>query len=277
MKKGNIRLGAISIVLLVTACGGGGAPGGPPPGGAPPGGPPTINQSPGGIWGGLTDSGENATFWVAEDGRLWSVTPVSVTTGPTFGAGALDVTNGDAVSGAYEAKGVLPDPVSPFPGVLTCQMAGTVTERSVMSVDLGCADASGPVWEESATLFYQTDYDRDSSLSTIAGNYTLGFAALAATNTLNIAGDGTVFGMYDNGPSCTVNGQVSLIDPAYNLYDIQWTFSSCVSPFPSFEGSQFSGIATMTSLGPPAGSFYLLMTGNVGGDFRSISVIYEPT
>ena len=145
-----------------------------------------------------------------------------------------------------------------------------------MALDLSCSDASGPVWNESATLFYQTDYEQNSSLAIIAGNYTLG--PIAATNTLNIAGDGRIFGMYDNGPACTVSGQVSLLDPAYNLYDIQWTFSSCGPILPDYEGIQFTGIATIPTIPSlPSGSFYLLMTGNVAGDFRSISVIYEPT
>ncbi len=260
---------------LVTGCGGGGGPSQAP--GITPGGPPAgVNQSPGGIWAGLTASGGNASFYVTEDGRLWSITPVDATTGPTFGAGSLRVTNGNAVRGGYEAKGILPDPVSPSPGVLTCELNGTITERARLTLDLSCSDANGPLWDDSVTLLYQSGYTLGSDLATIAGNYTL--APLAATNMLNIAADGTVFGMYANGPSCTVNGQVSLIDPAYNLYDVNWTFSNCLSSLLNFEGAGFNGIATMTS-DPvaPAGSFYLLMTGAVDGQFRAISVVYEPT
>ena len=277
MKFQCAQLATVLLLFLLVSCGGGGstAPAGAPaPTGTSPV-PPTANQSPGGIWGGLTSSGDSATFYVTEDGRLWSVTQVNTTTGPSFGAGLLDVTAGNQISGGYEAKGILPDPVSPLPGVLTCQLMGEVTQRTRMALDLSCSDATGPVWGESATLFYQSGYEQDSSLATIAGNYTLG--PLAATNTLNIAGNGAVFGMYDNGASCTVNGQVSLIDPVYNLYDVNWTFSSCVSPLATHEGAEFSGMATMTGPGAPAGSFYLLMTGDVAGNFRSISVIYEPT
>ncbi len=149
-----------------------------------------------------------------------------------------------------------------------------LTERVSMTLTLECSDASGPVWEDTVSLIYTDRYELAAGLDTIAGNYTLGFRP--ATNTLNINSDGTVFGMYHNGPNCTVNGTVSLPDPAYNLYRMEWTLSSCVSPFPDYEGGQLSGIAVKDPSVNAPGSFYLLMTGNIDGDFRSISVLYDP-
>ena len=242
----------------------------------PAGTPPTGNQSPGGIWRGTTAKGGSASFYVTEDGRLWSTTPIdSLVTGVAFGSGSL-VVDENTVSGGYEAKGVLPDPVSAVSGILTCGVDGDLTERATLALDLACSDATGPVWDDAVILQYQTEYEQGSDLSTIAGNYTL--APLAATNMLNIAGDGTLFGMYNNGADCTVNGLVALIDARFNLYDVSWTFSACANFFPDFQSTQFQGIAHMvTAPGQPAGSFYLLMTGYVDEQLRSISVIYEPT
>ena len=195
--------------------------------------------------------------------------------GPTFGAGALSVSNGNQLAGSYEAKGIQPDPTAPRPELLNCDLDGTVMERVQIDIAIECSDASGPVWDVSATLLYSPRYDQGSSLDTIAGNYTLPFNT--ATNMLNINNDGVVFGMYHNGPNCTVNGQVSLVDPLLNLYLVEWTFANCVFPFPQYDGGQLTGVAVMnpSPLAPPD-SFYLLLTGDVDGEFRSISVQYEP-
>lgn len=270
-------LAAAGVTVLLAGCGGGGG-GGSAAGPAAGNPPPAASPSAGGIWDARTSNGASASFYITEDGRLWSVTPIdALAAGIAFGSGAVSLDANNRVSGGYEAKGILPDPVSAIPGVLTCDLAGTVNPRATLQVDLGCSDSNGPILDESLTFFSRPGYDQDSDLATIAGNYTL--AQLAGTNTLNIAGDGTVFGMFNNGPNCTVNGQVALIDPDYNLYDVSWTLSSCiVAVFQDYEGAQFTGVASMiTEPGQPAGSFYLLMTGNVDGQLRSISLIYEPT
>jgi hypothetical protein len=120
---------------------------------------------------------------------------------------------------------------------------------------------------------YDARYDIDSSLAEIAGNYTL--TVNAATNTLNINGDGTLFGMYHNGPRCTVNGTVSLIDSGFNLYRVEFSFSTC-SFISRYEGVTMTGFASRNVPGQKAGAFMLMLTALIDGRVEFTSVLYEP-
>ena len=118
-------------------------------------------------------------------------------------------------------------------------------------------------------------YESGSSLADLAGNYTLRFQP--ATNALNIAADGAIFGTYDNGPDCTVNGTANIIDPAYGLIEVSWTFSQCSDPLGLYEGVSMTGFA-IKSLIPNAdpGSYYFLLTGQNLRGLYSISVLFDP-
>jgi hypothetical protein len=71
-----------------------------------------------------------------------------------------------------------------------------------MHLTIACTDTAGATTTTSVTFLYDARYDTDSSLAEIAGDYTVN----SATNTLNINGDDTLFGMYHNGPCCTPHG-----------------------------------------------------------------------
>lgn len=99
--------------------------------------------------------------------------------------------------------------------------------------------------------------------------------AAPQTNSLTIAKDGTIFGVYHNGQQCTVNGRVDLIDARFNLYRFEFSFSSC-QVFQQYEGQTLTGLAARSLPGTAANSFMLLITGVIDGRLESISVTYEP-
>ena len=255
----------------LAACGGGGK--GPPDG---PGPGPIGPQSPGGIWSGMDSMGQSAQFYIAENGDL--IAQLSPDGGliPSFGSGTADVSANNVINGSFGLRGALS--LTPIQQAedLGCSLSGTVTERLSLSVDVTCSDSGGIVYDEASSMFYDGNrYGRGSSLGDIAGNYTLPFQA--ATNSLNIAGDGTIFGMYHNGAQCTVNGTAAIIDANYTLIDVSWTMSACTGLIGNYEGVQMSGFA-MTNPSPigPPGSYYFLMTGQTQDGIYSISVIFEP-
>jgi hypothetical protein len=126
-------------------------------------------------------------------------------------------------------------------------------------------------------MLYNPAYDTDSSLADIAGNYT--FPPKPQTNTLNINASGVVFGMLDNGPNCTVNGQVQIIDARFNLYRFEIQLSLCQGITGQlYNGTTFRGFAARNLIGMRAGAFILLLTGTgtVTGPFQFFSLLYEP-
>ena len=200
-----------------------------------------------------------------------------------YGAGMVAMHDGDRLMGNLFLEALLNEPSVGYvrSQYLSCSLEGTVAERERIDMDVECPAVDGLGWSESITLIDSVSYElQPSSLDTIAGNYTLDFRP--QTNTLNINGDGVIFAMYHNGPRCTVNGQVSLIDSRFNLYWVKWRFSSCedgIFSFPGYEGAEFSGILHV--LPPsiadlPDGSIYLLISGQVDERFEFVSVIYDP-
>ena len=97
-----------------------------------------------------------------------------------------------------------------------------------------------------------------------------------ATNSLNINGDGTLFGLYDNGPRCTLNGTVSIIDANFNLYRFEVLFSTCTVLALQYEGATMTGLATRNLPGQKAGAFMMLLTAVINGRLEFASVLYEP-
>jgi hypothetical protein len=257
-------------------------------------GPPAPTQSAGGIWGGIPAAGESITLYIAETGEL--VVQTSSSSGGTHGTGAVIVNNPNDVAGTYQARSfatvVVPLPPAPPPPLpppvpvteQTCTLDGTVTERSLLQVDLSCTDTAGNTTQRSASLLYHPAYELDSALADIAGNYTVPFRP--QTNTLNI-NNGVIFGMFDNGPTCTVNGQVQIIDARFNLYRVELLMSLCQTPIGAlYEGATFRGFAARNLPGMRAGAFLLLVSGRpsplgsgttvVNPSILFVSMLYEP-
>lgn len=262
-----------AICLILAGCGGGGnsAPNSqnPPP-------PPANVQSPGSHWFVLDNNSDSVHLYISETGKVRLIFHVAaLTDGPTFGAGSVDITGTDEVNGVIQARGIQPAG-APSPVDLSCTLSGTVRERSTLTLNIVCSDSNTIVYDENFTMTPQPGYGAGSSLSAIAGNYTLPFRP--TTNMLNITADGTLFGMYHNGANCTVNGAVSIIDVNYSFLDVEWTMENCTDPIGIYEGAKMTGFA-MESPSPndPPGSYFLFVTGMNTSNFFAISVTYEPT
>ena len=159
---------------------------------------------------------------------------------------------------------------------LNCSISGTVAEGESLAITVMCSDSFGVVIDDMFSLTYDADsYERESSLEALAGNYTLNF--MPATNSLNITADGTIFGMYDNGAQCTVNGTATLGDASFSLIDVTWTFSACTGLLDFFEGVEMTGIATELPVDAARpGSYYFLLTGLTVDGLYAVSVVYDP-
>jgi hypothetical protein len=272
----------VSLVCaaLVAACSGGDDSAPAPAGSsAPPA--PVATQSAGGIWIGIPGANESATFYIAETGELIAQMSAPGATPPSFsfGSGAVIVNNPDQVAGTYRLRS-LPSgfvALGALPPEQTCAMDGTVTERSLLQVTLSCTDDAGTTTDRTLNMLYNPAYDLDSSLADIAGNYTVPFRP--QTNTLDINASGVVFGMLDNGPTCTVNGQVQIIDARFNLYRFEIQLSLCQGPIGQlYEGTTFRGFAARNLPGMRTGAFILLLTGTstLSGPIQFFSLLYEP-
>ena len=272
-----ILLGS-SLLVALTACGGGGGSGRnspPPPAPAPP--PPVVGpQSPGGVWFGMDSGGENVSMFITEAGALRVIMRVPGAQFPSFGGGDVSVASNDTLSGSFQLEGALDINTGIQAEDLSCSISGTVAESTSLAAAVLCSDSLGVVIDDMLNLTYDNEsYERGSSLEALAGNYTLGFNP--ATNSLNVAADGTIFGMYDNGAQCTVNGTAIIIDPQYSMFDVRWTFSACSGLLDFFEGVEMSGVALES---PPQanrpGSYYFLLTGQTVNGLFAVSVVYEP-
>jgi hypothetical protein len=268
------RWSAVVVLALCAACSGGGGGGGGevsapvnPPAPVSP-----AQQSAGGMWFAVASNSNATTLMIAENGELRVITTPTGANGPGFGHGAVSVI-GNRVEGIFETR-ILGPPTAPGGAELDCTVSGTVSTRASMELTTVCVDGGGATTTTSQNFMYDAHYDADSSLAEIAGNYTL--AVNTATNTLNINGDGTLFGLYHNGPRCTLNGTVSIIHSDFNLYRFEVHFSSCTILASRYEGATMTGFATRNPAGQKAGAFLLLLTAVIDGRLEFASVMYEP-
>jgi hypothetical protein len=267
----------VAVILALFACAGCGGGGGGTAAGTAPNplnSPPVASQqSAGGMWFAPTGGSSAMTLMIAETGEMRVIAPASASSsGPAFGYGAVTVTS-DRVAGSFETRAVQPSPTSPAGAELDCTLDGTVTTRVTMQATVVCSDTAGNSTTTNLTFHYDSRYDADSSLALIAGNYTL--PPNPAGNSLNINGDGTLFGVYQNGPRCTLNGRVAIVDASFNLYRFEVLFTGC-TVLTHFEGVTMTGFATRDLPGQKAGAFHLLLTAVVAGRLEFASVVYEP-
>ncbi len=268
----HIVFSAVFVVCLA-ACGGGGGGSSELPG--PPG--PSDAQSPGGIWFGADSAGESVVFYISETGELRASMHPEATIFVSFGGGTVNVTSTNVVAGSFELRGALSPSTFQRSEDLGCSVSGSVQERQTLSVDVACSDSSGVVYDEALTLMYDPNvYERDSSLDALVGNYSLEFQP--DTNSLTVAADGNLFGMYHNSARCRINGDASVIDTSHTFLKVTWTMTACTDLVGVYEGAVMSGFAMVNPA--PTGdpdSYYFLLIGQAQDGLFSVSVLYEPT
>lgn len=214
----------VLAAVLVTACSDGG--------GGSTVGPPGENQSIGGIWEGTYADGNDIVGLVAEDGAFHFIDSLGQ------GFGTATVSSGNRVSATYTYVAQLDTAFSDGSTSAACTLTGTVVERRSLKLDFDCTSAQGSASQVSATLSYNALYDRDASFAAIEGLYDdLG-------DVLSIDGAGALFEQ-DATDGCVLNGRVSVIDPDFNAYRIEFGVESCNSGLRHVNGTTWSGIGVL--------------------------------
>jgi hypothetical protein len=96
---------------------------------------------------------------------------------------------------------------------------GTVSERASLDLTVGAAGAS-----TSVSTTFDNSYDRGSDLTTIAAVYT-SFDIFGDMSSFAIDNTGAIFG--NSSAGCVLNGQVTIIDAAFNAYDVTLDVANC--------------------------------------------------
>jgi hypothetical protein len=197
--------------------------------------------SPDGIWTSINSNGEAIVAVVTETGRFHLFTQFG-----KQGAGTLSVSNERDVSANFQ---FVTDRSGPYfedgTTLSNCVLLGTVKTRQTMSLSGECTTTAGLKFQFAETPFqYIPLYESASSLATIAGLYE-GQGAV-----IDIAPNGTVFAQ-DAITNCVINGQVYIIDAAFNAYDFQLTYRSCTGPDSDLNGATFVGIGYLNEPSSP--------------------------
>jgi hypothetical protein len=105
----------------------------------------------------------------------------------------------------------------------------------------------GAASQSTIALSYDPIYERDSSLESVAGNY----LDTEKNVVINVNNDGELFSQ-DPKSQCITNGTVSVIDPAFNLYRVEYTFSNCKGHHQEvLNGAVAEGLATLDDTQSP--------------------------
>jgi len=230
-----------AILLVVSGCGGGGQlpiPGPEPPG---PPEPPAPEASPGGVWQGTSSLGVGVVGLVSETGQFHFIRGDSV----QF-VGRL-TTSGDELSANF--VGYVPFGEKFGDGSTTGvgSLSGNLDERTSISADIDFTTSRGAASQSTISLSYDPIYERDSSLESVAGNY----LDTERNVVINVNNDGELFSQ-DPKSQCITNGTVSVIDPAFNLYRVEYTFSNCKGHHQEvLNGTVAEGLATLDDTQSP--------------------------
>ena len=224
-----------AILLVVSGCGGGGQlpiPGPEPPG---PPEPPAPEASPGGVWQGTSSLGLGVVGLVSESGQFYFIR----------GDGAQFVgrltTSGDELSANFVGYVPFGEKFDDGSTTGTGSLSGNVDERTRISADINFTTSRGATNQSTMALSYDPIYERDSSLESVAGNY----LDTDKNVVINVNNDGELFSQ-DPKSHCVTNGTVSVIDPAFNLYRVEYTFSNCKGHHQEvLNGKVAEGLATL--------------------------------
>ena len=105
-------------------------------------------------------------------------------------------------------------------------------------------------------LTFDPLYDQPSLLATVAGGYTVGAGYLTVASDGSIAGHEPTIGDY--------SGQISVIDPTYNLYRVQLTLA----------GTTGNGFATMDNTVSPSQLMVVGLISQGGGTYSWLDTWY---
>ena len=230
---------AVLVELAMAAGCGGGSGSTPPP---PP--PPPVNASPGGIWVGTDPISLTPVLGlVAETGELFFNASGAIN-GGVYYVGKFSA-DGDTINANIDAIAM---PGSHYPDGATWgtgTLGGQIVERT--SIDGGVMintdptpPAEGHTYSNTLSVTFSSQYNRASSLATIAGSY--GPSSLALT----ISADGVLFAQ-DAGTGCIINGAITTIDTRFNMYAVTLSTMNCDAELGVPDGAQLIGLATLNN------------------------------
>ena len=251
MHRRNLQiLTLLAVVALSAACGGGGG------GGGGVSTPVVRNAAVGGIWEGTaTISGQGVSALiglVAEDGRAHFIQDDGVQYWGTVRS------SGNTITASFDGAVEIGDSFIDGSTSGTGSLNGTIQERSTITATVAFATARG----------FRQRLSQDRS-----GNYTDAFAP--GSDIVNVSSSGVLFGQ-SLGASCVINGTVTVINPAYNAYEIQYRYANCTGVDSVLNGATFSGIATLDNTENPEVAIAGLQ-GRVSGALYSVIFLYQRT
>jgi hypothetical protein len=126
-------------------------------------------------------------------------------------------------------------------------LTGTLTSGSTLTLTLSFTTGGGTALTGSWSLSYSSLSSTVSALTTIGGNY----SDTTTNATVSISDDGAIFSQ-NPANSCVLNGAVSVINAANDIYGMQYTYSSCTGSDAVLNGVSFSGLAVLNSNASPA-------------------------
>lgn len=151
----------------------------------------------------------------------------------------------------------------------TGTVTGTIQERSSISATSAFTTSLGATTTSTISLLFDPLYNEDSSLALIAGNYVDWWEYYDGV--LNITSNGVLF-LQDPYTGCVVNGRVAIINASYNVYDVQFSYSSCRLDA-ELNGVTLRGLAFYHS---ESGFIYAFVNGTVGGLPYADALLWEP-
>jgi hypothetical protein len=192
----------------------------------------SSNASATGIWGGSDSvTGLTVTGYIDSAGDAVFIRSDGVQfVGPTQLSGDTLVA---AVVGYTDFPATFPDGSSYGLGTLN----GTVATGSTLTLSLTFTTNGGTMLPGSWSLSFNTLTNNSSSLGTIAATYT----DTASGSVITVSANGVVTGQEQN--SCVVNGNLTIINSTYDIYQVTITYESCTGSYAVLNGVELTGLA----------------------------------
>ena len=202
--------------------------------------PPIQGVSPGGIWHGTDSASGLAITGLVDEAGFGEF----VRADNAVFQGQVSTSGSDSISVDADGYAEFKFPNGSQHGIW--MVTGTIQERTSISATSKFTPDGGTTSQGSLQLTFDPLYNQPSSLATVAGGYLVG------AGFINIGPDGSISG---HEPTIgDYSGQISVIDPAYNLYRVQLTLTA------STGGVVFdaNGLATMDK---PGGTIRIMIVG----------------
>lgn len=240
---------AASVLVALSACGGGGDAGAP----AAPAAPPSV----GGLWGvaytapnGISVQGR---VLVAEDGRFFgsslnlSNNCVALTYGSLSSTGNSFSGSATSAIAQFSVGASLPNCTFADGTVsATSALSGSFVQRTSLTLtSTGTTSGGLSLGTDTRTLAFDALYNVPSSLAAISGSWT---GAGGGVVTVSASGQ---LSSTDPASGCVLSGQVSIINPSYNAYSATGGIAGCRGSSASLNGAVVRSLLSLDNTAVP--------------------------